>query len=47
MTSIDGSCVVRGHGDKTMPVWGEVFEKEAEVAKVSKTHVSSQIQSYR
>jgi len=29
MTSIDGSRAVRGHGDKTMPVWGEIFEKQA------------------
>lgn len=33
MTSIDGSRVVRGHGDAKMPVWGEVFEKEAEGKK--------------
>lgn len=30
ITAIDGSRVVRGHGDADMPVWGEVFEKEAE-----------------
>ncbi|HWP59801.1 MAG TPA: cytochrome c [Candidatus Acidoferrales bacterium] len=29
MSSIDGSRAVRGHGDREMPVWGEVFEKEA------------------
>jgi mono/diheme cytochrome c family protein len=29
MTSIDGSRAVRGHGDGTMPVWGEIFEKQA------------------
>ncbi len=27
MTSIDGTRVVRTHGEAKMPVWGEVFEK--------------------
>lgn len=30
ITAIDGSRVVRAHGDAGMPVWGEVFEKETE-----------------
>ena len=33
MTSIDGSRIVRAHGDREMPVWGEVFKKEAEGEK--------------
>jgi len=33
MASIDGSRVVRGHGDPAMPVWGEVFRKELEPQK--------------
>jgi mono/diheme cytochrome c family protein len=33
MTSIDGSRRVRGHGSPTMPVWGEIFEKEIEPGK--------------
>ena len=33
MASIDGSQVVRGHGDPAMPVWGEVFRKELEPQK--------------
>jgi len=33
MSSIDGTRDVRGHGDAKMPVWGEVFEKEAEGKK--------------
>jgi mono/diheme cytochrome c family protein len=36
MSSIDGSRVVRGHGDVKMPVWGEVFEKEAAKADSGK-----------
>lgn len=28
ISSIDGSRKVRGHGDPTMPVWGEVFKEE-------------------
>jgi mono/diheme cytochrome c family protein len=33
MTSIDGSRTIRAHGDREMPVWGEVFRKESEAAK--------------
>ena len=33
MASIDGSRVVRGHGDPAMPVWGELFRKELETQK--------------
>jgi hypothetical protein len=33
MTAIDGSRAVRGHGDRQMPVWGEVFRKEVEKEK--------------
>ncbi|MBI2361559.1 MAG: cytochrome c [Deltaproteobacteria bacterium] len=33
MSSIDGTRDVRGHGDAKMPVWGEVFEKEAEAKR--------------
>ncbi|MBI4525669.1 MAG: c-type cytochrome [Deltaproteobacteria bacterium] len=33
MSSIDGSRTIRAHGDAQMPVWGEVFEKEAESEK--------------
>jgi len=33
MSSIDGSRKVRGHGDRQMPVWGEVFRKETEKEK--------------
>jgi len=36
MTSIDGSRVVRGHGDAAMPVWGEVFETEARKTESAK-----------
>ena len=35
MSAIDGSRAVRGHGDREMPVWGEIFRKEAESAKYS------------
>lgn len=30
MSSIDGSRIVRTHGTRNMPVWGEVFRKENE-----------------
>ena len=33
MSAIDGSRTVRAHGEPAMPVWGEVFEKEAEGGK--------------
>jgi hypothetical protein len=33
MAAIDGRRTVRGHGDRQMPVWGEVFHKEAEKDK--------------
>ena len=33
MSAIDGSRIVRAHGDREMPVWGEIFRREAEPAK--------------
>jgi mono/diheme cytochrome c family protein len=33
MTSIDGTRIVRAHGDREMPVWGEVFKSEVEGQK--------------
>jgi mono/diheme cytochrome c family protein len=33
MSAIDGRRTVRGHGDRKMPVWGEIFRKEAEGGK--------------
>ena len=33
MSSIDGRRVVRAHGDRNMPVWGEVFREENEKQK--------------
>jgi mono/diheme cytochrome c family protein len=33
MSSIDGSRLVRAHGDRTMPVWGEIFRREHEKDK--------------
>ena len=33
MSAIDGSRTVRAHGDGEMPVWGEIFRKEAESTK--------------
>ena len=35
MAAIDGRRSVRAHGDREMPVWGEVFRKEAEHEKYS------------
>ena len=35
MAAIDGRRDVRAHGDRQMPVWGEVFRKEAEKEKYS------------
>ena len=33
MATIDGRRVVKGHGERDMPVWGEVFTKEREKEK--------------
>lgn len=33
MSAIDGRRAIRGHGDRNMPVWGEIFRKEADDAK--------------
>jgi mono/diheme cytochrome c family protein len=33
MSAIDGRRMVRAHGDRKMPVWGEIFRKEAEGGK--------------
>lgn len=33
MSSIDGRRLVRAHGDRKMPVWGEVFTQEHEKEK--------------
>ena len=33
MATIDGRRLVRGHGDRNMPVWGESFHSEGEGKK--------------
>jgi len=33
MATIDGRRLVRGHGDRNMPVWGESFQSEGEGKK--------------
>jgi hypothetical protein len=33
MSAIDGRRTVRAYGDRNMPVWGEIFRKEAEGEK--------------
>jgi mono/diheme cytochrome c family protein len=33
MATIDGRRIVKGHGEREMPVWGEVFTKEREKEK--------------
>ena len=35
MAAIDGRRSVRAHGDRQMPVWGEVFRKEVEKERYS------------
>ena len=35
MATIDGRRTVRSHGDRDMPVWGEIFLKETERGKYS------------
>jgi mono/diheme cytochrome c family protein len=35
MSSIDGTRAVRAHGEREMPVWGEVFRKETEGQRYS------------
>lgn len=32
MHSIDGSKLVRGHGDADMPVWGEIFREQTSIS---------------
>ncbi|HEX5604997.1 MAG TPA: c-type cytochrome [Candidatus Binatia bacterium] len=43
LSSIDGRRDVRAHGDRTMPVWGEVFRKEHE--KESYTELTTLLQA--
>ncbi|MGZ8443641.1 MAG: hypothetical protein ACXW6K_06520 [Candidatus Binatia bacterium] len=33
MATIDGRPLVRAHGDRDMPVWGEIFRSEVEGKK--------------
>jgi mono/diheme cytochrome c family protein len=33
MATIDGRRAVRSHGDRDMPVWGEIFRRETEQRK--------------
>jgi mono/diheme cytochrome c family protein len=33
MASIDGKTRISAHGESKMPVWGEIFEKQASVQK--------------
>lgn len=33
MATIDGTRFVRAHGERQMPVWGEVFKQEVELEK--------------
>jgi len=33
MATIDGRRIVRAHGDRDMPVWGERFQSEAKSTK--------------
>ncbi|MGZ8500497.1 MAG: hypothetical protein ACXW5W_19000 [Candidatus Binatia bacterium] len=33
MATIDGRRLVRAHGDRDMPVWGEIFRSEVEGKK--------------
>lgn len=35
MATIDGRRIVKGHGDREMPVWGEVFSAEGDKKKYS------------
>ena len=35
MATIDGRRTVRSHGDRDMPVWGEIFLKETERGRYS------------
>lgn len=43
LSSIDGRRFVRAHGDRTMPVWGEIFRKEHE--KESYTELTTLLQA--
>jgi mono/diheme cytochrome c family protein len=33
MATIDGRRIVKGHGERDMPVWGEIFTREREKEK--------------
>jgi hypothetical protein len=33
MATIDGKTRIQAHGESKMPVWGEIFEKEASAQK--------------
>jgi mono/diheme cytochrome c family protein len=35
MATIDGRRIVKAHGDREMPVWGEVFTKERQTERYS------------
>ena len=43
MSAIDGRRPVRGHGDSEMPVWGEVFRKEAAGGKYAELQACSRL----
>jgi hypothetical protein len=43
MSAIDGRRTVRAHGDRKMPVWGEIFRKEAEGGKYPSFGLSSRL----
>jgi mono/diheme cytochrome c family protein len=43
MESIDGRATVRAHGDPEMPVWGEVFAKDASSTMARQTEVRGKV----
>ena len=45
MATIDGRRTVQSHGDRDMPVWGEIFRKETESGKYSELTRSSKPKS--
>jgi len=45
MATIDGKTRVEAHGESKMPVWGEIFEKEATVQKDSKAASTAKIKA--
>jgi hypothetical protein len=43
METIDGRATVRAHGDPQMPVWGEIFAKEASRPETKRAEIQGKV----